>query len=76
MLDNLSQPVAFATIPLTSSINTPEGQTDARGASSVPNEEATNDATYARINGDHAEQQSIEDQLSNAMEDDDLISGV
>jgi hypothetical protein len=76
MLDNLSQPVAFATIPLTSSINRPEGSKDASGASSDPSEEATNDATYPHINGSHAEQQSIEDQLSNAMEDDDLISGV
>jgi hypothetical protein len=76
MLDNLSQPVAFATIPLTSSINTPESQKDAKGASLVPSEDTTNDATYPGVNGDHAEQESIEDQLSKAMEDDDLISGV
>jgi hypothetical protein len=76
MLDNLSQPVAFATIPLTSSINTSEGQKEARRSSSVPSEDSTNDVTYPRVNGNHAEQESIEDQISKAMEEDDLISGV
>lgn len=76
MLDNLSQPVAFATIPLTSSINASESQRDAKGASLVPSEDAVNNGMHPRVNGDHAEQESIEDRLSQAMEDDDLISGM
>lgn len=74
MLDNLSQPVAFATIPLTASADGPK---EAPAGPKAPISVSGNNTLGLHINGSHVEQESIEDQLSRAMEDDDeLLSGV
>lgn len=70
MLDNLSQPVAFATIPLTASADGPK---EAPAGPKAPISVSGNNTLGLHINGSHVEQESIEDQLSRAMEDDDEL---
>lgn len=74
MLDNLSQPVAFATVPLTSSVEVTGSHSNTDGVA----EESSRDFSPLKSdNARQAHQESLEEQLAQALEDDEeLIDGL
>ncbi|PVG02817.1 hypothetical protein CPB86DRAFT_661246, partial [Serendipita vermifera] len=69
MLDNLSQPVAFATVPLTSSQPYDEQEADLKPTENDSNDDRDDKPNPNQISSE--EQKKLEDQLSLALEDDD-----
>lgn len=75
MLENLSQPVAFATIPLTQSLDATQQEEAAAALNVEENILNTEDIQKPQTIGEE-EQKELEDRLALALDDDEeLISG-
>lgn len=72
MLDNLSQPVAFATVPLTASEHVEDNQDNAGNPNMIQSHPISQPLTQAGVLSEE-EQQALENKLSLALEDDEEL---